>query len=217
MFFEADQVMEREYVGDSLPRLLRWRARRVLRFNLKTAACVICVSESARSQLIGAWGAEPRKTVVCRNGVDVRRFAPDPLARADVRRRLGLGTHPLVVFVGSFFEWHDISGLLGAFALLRARSIDARLVLAGQGRTWEAMRAHAEAAGLAEAVRFAGLMSHREIPGLLSAADVAVAPYPRTKYELWFSPLKLFEVHGVGRRHCGLRCRPSQRSHPKRQ
>lgn len=198
MFFEADQVREGEYSGHSLPRLLRWRASRVLRFNLKTAACVICVSESARSQLISTWGAEPRKTVVCRNGVDVRRFAPDPVARADVRRSLGLDTHPLVVFVGSFFEWHDISGLLGAFALLRARAFDARLVLAGHGRTWDAMRAQVQAAGLGDVVRFTGLMSHRAIPGLLSAADVAVAPYPGMKHELWFSPLKLFEYMASG-------------------
>ena len=198
MFFEADQVMELEYTGRSLPRLLRWRAGQVLRYNLKAADCIICVSEPARAHLLSTWGADPRKVVVCRNGVDVGRFRPDPETRAKMRRTLGLDGCPLVVFTGSFFEWHDVATLLDAFALVRARTGDARLVLAGDGRTLESMKRRAQAAGLAKAVQFTGLMPHTEIPQLLSAADVAVAPYPRTEQVLWLSPLKLFEYMASG-------------------
>ena len=198
MFFDADQLMELDFIGKPISRLLRWRASRILRYNLRVADCVICVSEAARTHLIGTWAADRAKTVVCRNGVDVRRFRPDPEARAAVRARLGLGDRPLVVFVGSFYDWHDVGTLLDAFAIVRRRVPDARLILAGHGMLWDAMQQRARGAGVYEAVQFTGLVSHPEVPGLLSAADITVAPYPRMTRQLWLSPLKLFEYMAAG-------------------
>jgi hypothetical protein len=34
---------------------------------------------------------------------------------------------------------------------------------------------------------------HAEVPHLVSVADIAVAPYPMMKHDLWLSPMKLFE------------------------
>lgn len=198
VFFDADQLVEQAFIGSPLTGLLRWRAGRILRYNLRAADCIICVSDAARGHLLHAWGADPGKTVVCPNGVDVGRFRPDPGARAELRARLGLGTRPVVLFAGSFYEWHDVATLIDAFAILIGRVPDARMILVGHGRLWEAMRQRAHALSLSAAVQFSGLVPHSEVPGLLAAADIAVAPYPRLSRPLWQSPLKLFEYMASG-------------------
>jgi glycosyltransferase involved in cell wall biosynthesis len=198
VFFEADQILEHGYLGQPIRGLLKWRAGRLLRYNLAAADAVICVSEPARAHLIEAWGPDPDKVVVIPNGVDVARFRPDPDARAAVREQLGAGDAPMIAFVGSFFEWHDLGTLIDAFALLRAAHPETRLVLAGDGRQRQAMERRASDLGVDRAVHFTGLLPHGDVPRLLGAADVAVAPYPALKDPLWLSPLKLFEYMASG-------------------
>jgi glycosyltransferase involved in cell wall biosynthesis len=111
---------------------------------------------------------------------------------------LGTGTGPLVVFAGSFFGWHDVATLLEAFAGVLARRPDARLLLVGDGGQRQRMMDRAAELGITHAVQFTGLVSHGEVPGLLSAADIAVAPYPRPGTGPWFSPLKAFEYMATG-------------------
>ena len=198
MFFEADQLFELEYAGRPITGLLRWRAERMLRFNLDTAACVICVSEAARRQLIDRWPVPEQKVVVCPNGVDVERFHPSPDLRARARTSLGIGNRPLLVFVGNFFDWHDVPTMLEAFAQLLRTRPDAQLLLVGDGPTRQAMEQRAADLGVAHATRFAGLVGHAEIPALVAAADVALAPYPALDRDLWHSPLKLYEYLASG-------------------
>jgi glycosyltransferase involved in cell wall biosynthesis len=159
---------------------------------------VVCVSEESKQRLVATWRTPPDKIVVCPNGVDVDRFRPGETERARGRAQLGLGSGPLVLFVGNFYAWHDVGTLLEAFARVLSRRPDARLVLVGDGATRSTMEARAQALGIAHAVRFTGLVSHGEVPPLLAAADVAVAPYPEPAQPLWLSPLKLFEYMAAG-------------------
>jgi glycosyltransferase involved in cell wall biosynthesis len=198
LFFDADQILEAEVSGEPITGLLRWRASRLLRFNLGVAERVICVSEQARTHLTRAWGVAGEKIVVLPNGVDVGRFRPDDDARDRVRARLGVGARPLVVFAGSFFGWHDVPTLLDAFATVLASHPDARLLLVGDGRERRRMTERAATLGIGHAVQFTGLVPHGEVPSLLSAADIGVAPYPRLEQDLWFSPLKAFEYMATG-------------------
>jgi len=88
--------------------------------------------------------------------------------------------------------------LFDAFVTVLASHPDARLLLVGDGRERLRMTERAAALGIAHAVQFTGLVPHGEVPSLLSAADIAVAPYPRLKQDLWFSPLKAFEYMATG-------------------
>ena len=132
------------------------------------------------------------------NGVDVRLFRPDAEARDRVRTRLGVGASPVIVFAGGFFGWHDVSTLLDAFAQVLAGHPDARLLLIGDGGERQRMMDRARHLGLAHAVQFTGRVPHGDVPSLLSAADIAVAPYPVLEQDLWFSPLKVFEYMATG-------------------
>jgi glycosyltransferase involved in cell wall biosynthesis len=52
--------------------------------------------------------------------------------------------------------------------------------------------------GISNKVNFTGSIPHAEIPHLVSAADIAVAPYPAVNRDLWLSPMKLFEYMACG-------------------
>jgi glycosyltransferase involved in cell wall biosynthesis len=198
LYFEADDIQESDFMGEPITGLLRWRAREAIRYNLRAADCLICVSDAGKVHLMNAWDVPSEKIVVFPNAVDVHRFRPDLQTSGEVRASLGVESNPLVIFIGNFFHWHDVVTLLDAFAQVLLVYPDARLILVGDGARRQAMVRHTAELGIGHAVQFTGLVAHAEVPRLLAAADVAVVPYPSMKHELWLSPLKLFEYMASG-------------------
>jgi glycosyltransferase involved in cell wall biosynthesis len=137
-------------------------------------AAVVANSEATRDYHV-ALGYHPAEWTVIYNGVDVRRFAPDPAARGSVRTELGIPDNaPLV---GMFARWDpmkDHASFLHAAATLAAGHPLMHVVLAGQGVT-------ADNAELAELTRTAGALHGRlhvlgvrsDMPRLNAALDVA--------------------------------------------
>ena len=198
LFVEADEILEHDYMGRPLTGWLRWRSRRIFRHNLQAADRIICVSAQLKRHLADNWAVLEEKMVVFPNAVDVARFQPDPEIRARTRARLGITTEPLIIFVGSFYEWHDVATLLAAFAQCLVVHPEGRLVLIGDGEQRERMERRAAELGLNSAVQFTGLLPRDEIPAMMGAADIAVAPYPKLDHDIWLSPLKLYEYLAAG-------------------
>ncbi|CAN5491617.1 hypothetical protein BH10CHL1_BH10CHL1_34060 [soil metagenome] len=198
LFLDADEIMEHDYMGKPITGMLRWRAKSMVSYNLNAADCVISVSEPAKANLIKNWHVPAEKLVVFPNGVDIQQFQPYPSTRAEIRRALGVESNPLFIFVGSFYGWHDVTTLLEAFAQVLVEHPCARLALVGDGEQRPAMQQRANQLGIGHAVQFTGSVPHTEIPRLVSAADVAVAPYPLMQHDLWLSPMKLFEYMATG-------------------
>jgi glycosyltransferase involved in cell wall biosynthesis len=199
VFFDADQIAELDFMGKPLTGLLRRRAVELLRYNLDVARRIVCVSEIAKKHLMNTWNVSSDKLVVLPNAVDVQRFKPDPELGAQTRASLSLTTHPLLVFVGSFYQWHDIPTLLKAFAVVLKKHPEARLVLVGDGTERERMMRLSVELGVAHAVDFTGFIGREEVARRVNAADIAVVPVPDMKQELWLSPMKLFEYMASGR------------------
>lgn len=199
LYFEADDILEHDVMGKPITGLLRWQTRQAARYNLKAADCVICVSEALKRHLTVAWHIPDHKIVVFPNVAHVDRFQPDPVARAATRTELQVGDHPLIIFVGNFYKWHDVPTLLAAFAQVLPTQPNARLVLVGDGLERQTMMQQAASLGIDHAVQFTGLVPHTAVPRLLAAADIAVVPYPPMQTDLWLSPLKLFEYMASGK------------------
>lgn len=199
MFFDADQIAELDFMGKPLIGLLRWRAKRLLRYNLDAAHCIICVSKSAKKHLMENWNVSSGKLVVMSNAVDVRRFKPNLNMRAETRASLHLAMNPLVVFVGSFYQWHDVRTLLTAFAAVLNTYPDARLILVGDGNEREKMVILARDLGVEHSVIFTGFVSHADVARIVNAADIAVVPVPQMQVNMWLSPMKLFEYMASGK------------------
>jgi alpha-1,6-mannosyltransferase len=119
----------------------------------------------------GAGGAEVR---VVPWGVELDRFTPGRRS-AVLRRRLLAGAQVLVVLVCRLSPEKRPEVAVDGLAALRARGVDARLVVAGTGAAAAAVRRRA--AG--HPVTFLGHVASRDdVADLLAAADVAVCPGP---------------------------------------
>jgi glycosyltransferase involved in cell wall biosynthesis len=127
------------------------------------------------------------------NGVDADRLRPDVRPTAP-----GPPGSLTVGFVGSMKPWHGLDVLVEAFDRLHQRVRDTRLLLVGDGPARAAVCADLSARGLAGVVHYTGAVAPHEVPGLLTSADVAVAPYPDAS-RFYFSPLKVYEYMAAGR------------------
>jgi glycosyltransferase involved in cell wall biosynthesis len=199
MFFDADQIAELEYMDEPLTGLLRWRAKNILRYNLKAARQIISVSQTAKKHLTTNWNVPSDKVIVLSNAVDVERFKPDPELGSQTRALLRLTNNPLLVFVGSFYKWHDVVTLLKAFSVTLKKHANAHLILVGDGAKRDLMMKLSVDLNLEHAVHFTGFVGHIEVSRYVNAADIAIVPVPNMKQELWLSPMKLFEYMASGK------------------
>lgn len=142
-------------------------ARRVFR----RAGAVTACSDDLHQRAL-ALGADPARTETVPYGVDTTRFAPDPLARAEVRASLGLGEAPLLFTGGRLVSKKGFEYLIDAVRGLAPAHPGLQLVIAGDGDLDAALRARA--GGLP--VRFVGAQSQDAIARFAAAADVIAVP-----------------------------------------
>jgi glycosyltransferase involved in cell wall biosynthesis len=162
------------------------------RVNFLRASRIAVVSRNARADLQRS-GADPSRTHVIPNGVDVERFYGVP------PRSLGLPDGSFVVmFCGLFYPWHGVRHLAAAFPRVLEQVPHARLVLVGDGEEASLARSLLEHAGVGDHVVITGLVPREAVPGYLAAADVLVSPHVRNDSFIG-SPIKLWEYMAAGR------------------
>jgi len=147
----------------------------VSRFRLaekaSSADAVVCISDFARSQVMGfvpeaRW---PRLRVVhC--GVDPSEYDPDRQSA----ELAGLGFR--ILYVGRLVPFKGQAILLEALAALRAGGVDASLTVIGEGPSRRALEARTAELGLAGAVSFEGAVGQDEIRAHYAAADAFCLP-----------------------------------------
>jgi glycosyltransferase involved in cell wall biosynthesis len=185
-----------EHRGVQFGQTIRAMERRIL----TRATTVIAVSAPVREWLTRA-GVSPDRITVMPNGVDAECFAQGTAGAAEIRRRLRVGTRPVVGFVGTLKAWHGTATMLRAFAEVTAARVEAgrpHLLIVGDGPQRVELEALAAQLGVAGDVTFAGTVLHSEMPAWVAAMDIAVAPYDDITSH-YFSPLKLFEYMASGR------------------
>src|SRR3989449_3803555 len=150
-------------------------ADRVAARAFRAASVLLAVSAE-----VAAWlerrGVARGRVHVIPNGVDAERFRPDVRPAAP-----GPPGSFTVGFVGSMKPWHGLDVLVEAFARLHERAPDARLLLVGDGPARAAVCADLSARGLNGVVHCTGAVAPREVPGLLTSVDVAVADRESTR------------------------------------
>jgi glycosyltransferase involved in cell wall biosynthesis len=135
---------------------------------------ILCASGAVRDALVADRVPERLLTVV-HDGIDLARVEG---ARGDrARTRAALGPSPGAPWVGTVGNLVPAKGhavLLDAFAAVRARRPDARLLVAGVGPLERELREQAERLGVADAVRFLGFVP--EVLAALASLDVFAFP-----------------------------------------
>jgi starch synthase len=140
----------------------------------------------------------PSKILRTEWGADTERFRPGTVGRVPFTRS---DTDVVAVFSGAFRAWHGAIHMVDAIRRLRARGRrDIKAVFVGDGP--ELPRVRQAAAGL-DGITLIGAVPHDEVPAILSAADIGVAPFdvaahPSLAHEFHWSPLKIFEYMSSG-------------------
>jgi glycosyltransferase involved in cell wall biosynthesis len=133
----------------------------------RAADFVVCISDFARSQLMGLLdedGWDRLHVVHC--GIDPDEYRPDPAPA---------GT-PRVLCVGRLVPEKGQAVLVDAIARLRERGVPVECTLVGEGPSRPALETAIRARGLDGAVELAGAVSQDEIRAHYAAADVFCLP-----------------------------------------
>jgi glycosyltransferase involved in cell wall biosynthesis len=157
---------------------------------------VFCITRRLLADSAAA-GARAEILHVAPDGVDLQRFQ-NPISKAEARKKLGLPVEGLwIVHAGHLYEGRGGEELVQALGQIPG----ARLLFAGgKSADVERVRAVAAECGLADRVRFEGMVPNGRIPLYLWAADVLVMPYTsRTPIIASISPMKMFEYMAAGR------------------
>lgn len=149
---------------------------RMLAYRASDFLCdrVTTVSQAAADRFIALDAVSAHKCAVIPNAIDVGEFAPLPERRVQTRSSFAAGTDFIWLAAGRIMPAKDYPNLLRAFARLRVWHSSTQLWIAGPGSSEAraALQMLAVELNIADAVRWLGL--HRDMPGLLDAADAFV-------------------------------------------
>jgi glycosyltransferase involved in cell wall biosynthesis len=127
---------------------------------------LITVCQALKDGLVEL-GVDPGKVTVLRNGVDLELF--HPMDRTAARKELGLNRRTLAS-VGHLVERKGHHHVIAALKDLP----DTELLIAGDGEERARLMSLAEADGVADRVRFLGVLDQRRLCQVYSAVDALV-------------------------------------------
>ncbi|WP_280402720.1 glycosyltransferase family 4 protein [Nocardia carnea] len=150
-------------------------ARQALRVIGENTDVVTYVSKYTRGRFAAAFGPDAALEHLP-PGVDTEKFRPDPAARAELRKRYGLGDRPTILCLSRLVPRKGQDVLLIAMHWIRERIPGAVLVIAGSGPYEDRLRGFAESLGLADDVVFTGRVASAELAAHHTIADVFAMP-----------------------------------------
>ncbi len=157
---------------------------------------VAVVSDEVATQ-VARLGVEEHRIVISPMAVDAERFSP-AVPGAPVRARYGLEGTFVIGWTGSFRKFHGLDLAVQAFASLHRSAPTTRLLLVGDGAERSTLEHQVRAAGVGDAVIFAGAVAHESLPELVAAMDATVVT-AHAGQGFHYSPLKMREYMAAGR------------------
>jgi PEP-CTERM/exosortase A-associated glycosyltransferase len=178
---------------------LRYRlTRRMETHALRQAHHVFTICEGLRSDIVGR-GIAAGKVTVIPNAVDIEAFEPCGEPDEALKANLGLAGAAVVGFIGSFYAYEGLDLLLQALPTLLQRRPEVRLLLVGGGPQDAALKAQAQALGVAGQVVFTGRVPHAEVQRYYDLVDVLAYPRHSMRLTELVTPLKPLEAMAQGR------------------
>ncbi|MDP4299905.1 glycosyltransferase family 4 protein [Leptothrix discophora] len=170
-------------------RLAKWIEGWVVR----NATGLVFVSGVFRDRLLKAHGTMA-PAIVTPNAANIDKFSFTQEQRDQARAQWKVEGHVVCGYLGAFVPWHAIDQFVYRIADRLKAAPHLRLLLVGDGATFDAVRAAVEQKGLTDQVVMTGRVAHDQVPGLLAAMDMAVLPSAGD----YTSPVKLFEFMACG-------------------
>jgi glycosyltransferase involved in cell wall biosynthesis len=166
----------------------------------RLAQGIVAVTPQIKALLIDQFRVPAKRITVLPNGVDVDSIRPIP--RSEAIRRVGLDPEArYLLFCGRFAPWVDFDMLLEAFALVRSRHRDVRLLLVGDGPERERIEQRAKMLEVRDAIDMTGFVEDRaSVRDFMGAAVLALTSHSSGYVgRIGVSPTKLAEYLAAGR------------------
>jgi len=153
----------------------------------------VFVQSEAMLRMMAQKGVPAQRLSAVPMGVDMEVLGQQAMLPV---RPAGWESVPLLAYLGTLDQSRQLERLLDALLIVRRRIPDACLLLIGASDTpsdVDDLLAHAQRAGLAEAVRVTGWLPSSQAWPLLAGADAALSYIPRGALYDVSSPTKLLE------------------------
>ena len=173
---------------------LRRRALKIHHTVTRHANLLIAVNNTLYRYLLEE-GHPLEKVMKIENGFDANIFHPfvDGLK---IRFQYNISdAATVIVFVGSFQEFHRVDLLLLAFSKLCTQFQNLYLLLVGEGKKYEESKALATQLNLRDKTIFTSSVQYECVPEFLAAGDIAIIP-ATDKYT---NPKKVYEYMALGK------------------
>ena len=177
-----------KYDGLSLTGLARWSQA----YAWKNADMVLPVTQ-VLGDMVASYGVDKDKIVVIPNGINSNRFAGAPDTAA-AKRALGLEEYLVLGFTGFVRDWHGLDKVIAMIAQ-DPPGTRRHLLVVGDGPERAKLEQQARDLGIAERVRFTGIIGRDDVARYVAAFDIALQP----AVVAYASPLKLFEYLALGK------------------
>lgn len=131
------------------------------------------------------------KCEVISNGVDTNLFRN----YGNAKEELGLDGF-IIGYVGVLREWVDLEPVFGALKDLDA---EIKMVVVGKEGGFNENVRLAKKCGVSDRVTFTGMVPYSQVPKYISAIDVCLIPFKKSRISESALPLKLFEYMACGK------------------
>jgi glycosyltransferase involved in cell wall biosynthesis len=108
------------------------------------------------------------KVKILRCGVDIEQFSTREIGTISCPIKLGM--------VGRLVEKKGVGTLIKAMALIKAKNIDANILIAGSGPLEAELKELADKLSLSNDIQFLGPLPHKEVASFISDLDIFILP-----------------------------------------
>lgn len=173
---------------------------RIERFVLGNATKIFIVSKVMKSYLTNKWKLPANKFFLVSDGVDTKMFSPRKYSPWRIRKKLSLGSSPLIIFHGDIRHDDGVDVLFEALPLILEKLPQARLLILGGGSDYfRGLKASVSKKPFASSIVYVDWVSHLEVPYYIAAANVGVMPIRTTLNNNTFVSYKLFEYWSMAK------------------
>jgi PEP-CTERM/exosortase A-associated glycosyltransferase len=178
---------------------LRYKLSRNLEsFVLRRADAITTICEGLAGD-IASRGIPRERITLIRNAVDIEQFEPIEQPDEKLPLELGLGTGPVLGFIGSFYGYEGIDLVLKALPGILRVHPQATVLLVGGGPAEASLKQLAAELGIEKQVRFAGRVPHDQVRRYYSVVDVLIYARKSMRLTELVTPLKPLEAMALKR------------------
>jgi glycosyltransferase involved in cell wall biosynthesis len=174
VIFRSIDILHQLMPSAGLRPATRWLERRIY----AGADRILALTPGLTRYVVGM-GADERKVSLLLMPVDTDIFYPRPPSE-ELQRRWALGNDPVVLFMGTLFDFSGLDGFIPAFRRVIEAVPGARLLIVGDGPQRARLEALIDEHKLRQGVTITGFEPYETMPQYINLADVCVNTFETT-------------------------------------